>query len=76
MKMKKMNSISDSPNLMTVAQLTELIWGEKNSANYQRTLDHLVKNNIIPSLKIGKRYFVKRKDAEIWLNSAHRGTSK
>ncbi len=70
-----MNSISDAPGLLNIAQLTELIWGEKNSANYQRTLDHLVKNNIIPSLKIGKRYFVKRKDAEIWLNSTHRGTS-
>ncbi len=70
-----MNSISDAPGLLNIAQLTELIWGEKNSANYQRTLDHLVKNNIIPSLKIGKRYFVKRKDAETWLNSTHRGTS-
>ena len=76
MKMKKMNSISDSPNLMTVAQLTELIWGEKNNATYQRTLDHLVKNGRIPSLQIGQRYYVKRKDAEIWLNSAHRGTSE
>ena len=71
-----MNSISDSPNLMTVAQLTELIWGEKNNATYQRTLDHLVKNGRIPSLQIGQRYYVKRKDAEIWLNSTHRSTSE
>ncbi len=76
MTQKNYSTISDAPGLLNISQLTELIWGEKNSANYQRTLDHLVKNNVIPSLKIGKRYFVKRKDAEIWLNSTHRSTSE
>jgi hypothetical protein len=74
--MKKPNSLSDAAGVLDLKQLTVMLFGDFNSALYQRTKKHIIKNNIIPSFKLGKSYYVKKIDAEAWLQCASGSTSE
>ena len=64
---KPLIKIEELPEILTVSQVSEILWKSKDSTFYQRTM-RILKKGLFHSFKIGKRHYVKKSTILSWIN--------